>query len=1620
MSLISVGSEPQPSLAWQFEGSNVDSVTNLSPSSTVQPGIAQLQGTTAIVYNAPTSNTAVNFPGGSGNNMNLGSGSPAAVNVSTSNLYVEVWVYPRVLSGFGSGLIGSSQYGQQWVFHMNNAYPHLWVNGPVGTDFTSTIPTNSWSHIAFSWALGPSSNTAYFFINGVASGSVNSTTPVAATPGTPYIGDVNGNTLNGYIRDLRVIQGGIVPTTGFTVASAPFSYSLPSYVTGSGSVVFTLLGQFVSYNSSGKYGSSIYFNNQNATSSGSANVSVTYNISSSGITANNASYSLWIKPYYSFPVAGLGQTAFRFTDSQTVYELDFNSGVSQNQLFFYASSSPGVTITTGVNLTTQTWYHYAVSLSNVNMTGSNTSASFYFNGTQYGTTSNVARSGISLIQTVVLAAGGAGGSNGFWCEIDDLRIYNKALTSTQVQSIYTQGGAAASSFQALPQPVLAWQFEGSLTESVQGLTPITPVQPSFTNNYAQMVSNAPTSNIAVYFPGNTLQYLSLQGTLNSVNLNTTNVFAESLVYINSLTPSISIIFARGQKSNYSDWWMGVNSSGVFQAGVQNTLGTVFTASTTSSLTTGSWNHVAFSYVSSTSTLYAWLNGGSLGTATLTGTANTNSSLSVLSGWDGGTNYLNGYIRDIRFISGGVVPTLSTFTPTTAPWGFAQASYVTNMGATTYAYPSQTYSYSTGLNGRCLNLVNPASQSVYPNNYVVWSVSLSTLGYSVSSPYAYSVSLWFNPSTVNTYQQMFTTFGFNPEGDFRLDVNGSSISYGYINTPGLNGINSSTFSLNKWSHVVATLYESSSNCSISLYLNGVFQGTSTGSGNPRSLSRMALGAFCDGQLYPFPFVGLVDDLRVYNTALSAAQVQAIYNAQGVSNRGVQQVSSGYLFPLPTYISSNVTGTNITGSTLQPFSFGNASIYMNTDPNTYITWSAATLSSTTNFTLETWTNYKDFTNASSYWNGGGKVPCLFNETSTTTLGFFYFGPTIAGTVGLYYWSGSQDIYAESSITIAVNTWNHIALTYDGTTYRIFINGVLAATNTKTGFGMSLTNGLRIGSHKLTIQSPNANVRAYIASSRFVTGAIVYPTSSTTLGTTVFTPPTAPLTTYSSGTTTMLLNVTQSSGTLTGTPLFSQLSTSATSSAVGAFSLRAVNGTTARAVQVQARPVVVYPPAAMGSNTSTISSQSYGNGTYIASSSSVNNGSEYCLFDKNNTTYYIGTSGTYNITTGVYVGSNSTTISSVSILGEWVQLQSPTSFILRNYTITQRSGAWQQTPTTFWIAGSNDGTTWSNVNQQTGLTFSTTGGPGINITVPQTSNSLAYSYYRLVATVVGNSTDTNFRFLLAFIAWDLYGDSVSYTTGSSDFYADRLGNLLTAPVTGQTLTNWLGGATGYVTTWYDQSGKGNHATQATAANQPIIQRATKGPGYMLVFSGSQYLTGFSYTILNNTNYTVCTVNRRTANSGGGNPYQSDNPIVGCGTNTSATNGCLHITYRSGNVYLHAQYSNDQYVTISAFTAASTEPIRYTFSMCSTTSSRNAYVYNDPLGAPIKQQWGSTAVLSMTGGNLLIGTIAVAQPYFIGEMYEIILLTTSLYDTDGTTGSNVPTSVQTIYQNQLAYTGT
>ena len=427
---------PQPSLAWQFESSNVDYVTNLAPSSSVQPGPAQLQGSAALVTNAPTSNTAVYFPGTSGSYMGLGSSTSTNIDQTTSNIFVEAWVYFNDLSLNNriftrNALISSPTGNSDIVFRTaGTAAPDiLYFNygsgGSTGGANVSGLVQGTWCHVAMSSVKN--NGVSYVFLNGVpGTGKAPPAGTYTATANTFIGAGASNEFANMYVRDLRVIKDGVIPTAAFTPEAAPFSYSLPSYVTG-GTTVFTLLGQFITY-VPGKYGQSIKFVNP----SGTTVNYITYSIPSYSPTSFTWAY--WVS-CAQVPALNI-QFPVYFTDSlasSTQMRVGLNPGApSGSGSKFYMYNGSGYLLSP--TITQDTWYHICVMLTSG---AGGSTATFYQNGSLVGSFVLTNNQAATITNMYV---GSANTQYGALCSVDDLRIYNTALSAAQVQSIYAAQG----------------------------------------------------------------------------------------------------------------------------------------------------------------------------------------------------------------------------------------------------------------------------------------------------------------------------------------------------------------------------------------------------------------------------------------------------------------------------------------------------------------------------------------------------------------------------------------------------------------------------------------------------------------------------------------------------------------------------------------------------------------------------------------------------------------------------------------------------------------------------------------------------------------------------------------------------------------------------------------------------------------------------------------------------------------------------------------------------------------------------------------------------------------------------------------------------------------------------
>jgi len=112
---------------------------------------------------------------------------------------------------------------------------------------------------------------------------------------------------------------------------------------------------------------------------------------------------------------------------------------------------------------------------------------------------------------------------------------------------------------------------------------------------------------------------------------------------------------------------------------------------------------------------------------------------------------------------------------------------------------------------------------------------------------------------------------------RLRFNGGISTLAYNST--FYNVYGSMPAYDTWVHYTATIL----NGTHTFYTNGVLTGTASYPTN----GTMGTDTVYAGRSSYFGMDGSIDDLRIYNTALTAAQVQAIYRANGMPSRVVAQ-------------------------------------------------------------------------------------------------------------------------------------------------------------------------------------------------------------------------------------------------------------------------------------------------------------------------------------------------------------------------------------------------------------------------------------------------------------------------------------------------------------------------------------------------------------------------------------------------------------------------------------------------------------------------------------------------------------------------------------------------------------
>ena len=145
------------------------------------------------------------------------------------------------------------------------------------------------------------------------------------------------------------------------------------------------------------------------------------------------------------------------------------------------------------------------------------------------------------------------------------------------------------------------------------------------------------------------------------------------------------------------------------------------------------------------------------------------------------------------------------------------------------------------------------------DYLEYSTSIPSLS-------IYTITLWAKPDSTGTYEAMFASYNDASFG-FQIDLDSSNNFHIRKASSSGGNITLSSATLGAWTFIAFTYDGTDSKC----YINSLTPVSDSGGTNQFNLFRM--GRNRNGNTY---FKGSIDELRIYNRALSANEIQAIYS------------------------------------------------------------------------------------------------------------------------------------------------------------------------------------------------------------------------------------------------------------------------------------------------------------------------------------------------------------------------------------------------------------------------------------------------------------------------------------------------------------------------------------------------------------------------------------------------------------------------------------------------------------------------------------------------------------------------------------------------------------------------
>src|SRR3990167_3483110 len=775
----------------------------------------------------------------------------------------------------------------------------------------------------------------------------------------------------------------------------------------------------------------------------------------------------WIKPIYKTTANDYGvilskgtaadasTDGIRFDNTDNVYVTE---GGTDDLSFDISTDSPG-----------SNWTHIA-------LVANSSQTTLYVNGAQKTTGTTVSSSFMS--KSAVMRIGDP--SYDFWGSgpvpfkgyMDELKIYNQALTAAQIKAQYAskaggnEGASAvlgATNQQNLSNGLVGyWKMDEGAWADVAS-----EVVDSSGNALHGRGKNGATTTGGKFGNGGAFDGTNDYATIaDSDTLSPTNKSLSAWVKFGALGTNDIIVY----KSSEYGLSYGFTDAGCTASRFNFAFygGGWYCANSTTAPSTGVWYHVQGTYDGTNIRLY--INGALEATTTVNAPSNNATAFDIGSYSVDATTYaFNGTVDEVRLYNRALSPAevsqLYNFAP--GPVGY----WNLNEGSGTAASDISGNANTGTWQGTTTNVWAPGKYGKGGNfngsdNYV----SLASI-FNSAFP-IFTMEAWVKRNTTGSRQFIFNTGNADIEfqADNTLFLNQTGTGFGCTTA--------TTYTDTNWHHVAATWDAST----IKLYVDGVniaCTGT-TPSGTYASTSAAAyIGARITNSNY---FSGQIDDVRFYNYPRSAKQIVSDMNAGHPSvgspvgsavgywrfDEGADNTCSG---GANDYCNSGSYGSGLDGAKngtvnhTQSGKFGKAISPDGTTGYVSVADNASLDFGTNDFSVSSWVEFP--TGGSSTWNG------IVSKGFTTSAPANTWGITSGNPATDLAYQDATDAGGAWNVTLSYATaslsgWHHVVVTRSGTAYKMYDNGVLVDSDT----GLSTVNL----SNSSALQFANADSRYF----------------------------------------------------------------------------------------------------------------------------------------------------------------------------------------------------------------------------------------------------------------------------------------------------------------------------------------------------------------------------------------------------------------------------------------------------------------------------------------------------------------------------------------------------------------